>query len=166
MNKKFVVCLGYLMSIVVANLSATHFGIWSTPINAFVLIGLEMATRDYLHVNLNRLWLLVIVFAGGILSYMINQDAQNIALASCVAVMLSCTVDYFIFNKVSGTWFKKSNVSNVGSSISDSIVFPVIAFGVLSPVVILLHIFMKLSGGFIWSNIINKCFIKDKTDCF
>ena len=39
----------YLAAIVLANLSVAHFGPASTPYNAFLFIGLNLATRDRLH---------------------------------------------------------------------------------------------------------------------
>ncbi|MCZ2895188.1 hypothetical protein MTR01_14260 [Burkholderia thailandensis] len=41
----------YIAAVVAANLSVAHFGPASTPINAFLLIGLDLAIRDRLHLN-------------------------------------------------------------------------------------------------------------------
>lgn len=41
--------LVYLIAIVAANLSVAYFGPQATIVNAFLLIGLDLSTRDKLH---------------------------------------------------------------------------------------------------------------------
>lgn len=154
--KTYLIALVYILSVVFANLSASHFGIWVTPINAFFLIGLEITVRDLLHERITHLKLIGIVLVAGVLSYLINIDAQNIAIASFIAVTVSCLLDYFVFKKVKGSWLKKSNSSNVVSSMSDSLIFPTVAFGSFNVGVVLLQFFLKLLGGFLWSLLINR----------
>ena len=154
--KKLIIIAVYILSVVLANLSASHFGIWVTPINAFLLIGLEITVRDLLHERLNHLQLISVVLVAGVTSYVLNADTQNIALASFLAVVVSCFVDYFVFKYTKGSWLKKSNTSNVFSSATDSLIFPTVAFGSFNLGVVLLQFVLKLSGGFIWSLLINK----------
>ena len=154
--KKLIIIAVYILSVVLANLSASHFGIWVTPINAFLLIGLEITVRDLLHERLNHLQLIGVVLVAGVASYVLNADTQNIALASFLAVIVSCFVDYFVFKRTKGSWLKKSNTSNVFSSATDSLIFPTVAFGSFNLGVVLLQFILKLSGGFLWSLLINK----------
>lgn len=154
--KTGIVVLVYILSVVLANLSASYFGIWVTPINAFFLIGLEITVRDLIHARITHLKLVGIVLVAGVLSYLINIDAQNIAIASFIAVTVSCLLDYFVFKRVKGSWLKKSNSSNVVSSASDSLIFPTVAFGSFNAGVVLLQFSLKLFGGFLWSLLINK----------
>jgi len=42
----------YASAMVLANLSVAAFGPSISPINAFILIGLDLALRDWLHVRL------------------------------------------------------------------------------------------------------------------
>ena len=154
--KTYLIVFVYILSVVLANLSASHFGIWVTPINAFFLIGLEITVRDLLHERITHLKLLGIVLVAGTTSYLINVDTQNIAIASFIAVTVSCLLDYFVFKKVKGSWLKKSNSSNVVSSLSDSLIFPAVAFGSFNTGVVLMQFILKLFGGFIWSLIISK----------
>ena len=154
--KKLIIIAVYISSVVLANLSASHFGIWVTPINAFLLIGLEITVRDLLHERLNHLQLIGVVLVAGVASYVLNADTQNIALASFLAVVASCFVDYFVFKRTTGSWLKKSNTSNVFSSATDSLIFPTVAFGSFNLGVVLLQFILKLSGGFLWSLLINK----------
>ena len=152
----------WLLAIVGANLSATHFGIWATPVNAFLLIGLEITLRDYLHTKLKHSQLVLMVVIGGVLSFVINKDAMNIAIGSSLAVTISCFVDYYLFSKSKGTWFSRSNKSNVGSAAADSIIFPTVAFGTFNIAVVLLQFLLKVFGGFIWSYLISRFVLKHK----
>lgn len=154
--KKLLIIGVYILSVVLANLSASHFGIWVTPINAFLLIGLEITVRDLLHERINHVQLVGVVLVAGVVSYLINIESQNIAIASFIAVVVSCLIDYFVFKRVKGSWLKKSNCSNVFSSASDSLIFPTIAFGSFNIYVVALQFILKLTGGFLWSLLINK----------
>lgn len=154
--KKFLIICVYIMSVVLANLSASYFGIWVTPLNAFLLIGLEITVRDLLHEKVSHSQLIFIVLVAGVFSYLINMGSQNIAIASFIAVTVSCLVDYFVFSKVKGSWLKKSNYSNVVSSATDSMIFPTVAFGSFNIAVVSAQFVLKLFGGFLWSLLINK----------
>lgn len=144
----------YVAAICAANLSAAHFGVWITPFNAFFLIGLELVLRDLLHHKLTKLQMILVVLVAGVLSFLINIDAKNIAIASFIAVIVSCFVDYVVYSKTTGSWVKRSNTSNVASGLTDSLIFPVVAFGVFIPEVFALQWAAKFFGGFLWSLII------------
>jgi uncharacterized PurR-regulated membrane protein YhhQ (DUF165 family) len=87
---------------------------------------------------------------------LLNPAAAQIAIASSVAFTLAALVDWAIFAKVTGTWFKRSNVSNVAGAAVDSVAFPTIAFGVLMPEIVLAQFASKIVGGFIWSFLLRK----------
>lgn len=149
----------YIAAICAANLSASHFGVWVTPFNAFFLIGLELVLRDLLHHKLTKLQMILVVLVAGVLSFLINIDAKNIAIASFVAVTISCFVDYIVYRKSSGSWVKRSNTSNVASGFTDSLIFPVVAFGVFIPEIFALQWAAKVFGGATWSYLLRglKC---------
>ena len=159
---KYLGIFVWLLAIVAANLSAANFGIWATPINAFLLVGLEITLRDYLHTKLTHIQLVFMVVVGGVLSFIINKDALNIALGSSLAVTISCYVDYYIFSKSKGTWLSKSNKSNIGSAAVDSVVFPTVAFGVFNISVVLSQFAVKVFGDFIWGYLINRFVVSRK----
>jgi queuosine precursor transporter len=46
-----IAILIYAAAMTLANLSIATWGPWVSPINAFVLIGLDLALRDWLHVQ-------------------------------------------------------------------------------------------------------------------
>ena len=146
----------YVTVIVAANLSTTYFGLWVTPLNAFFLIGAEIVLRDVMHESLSKIKLLCIVIFAGFISFVINSESKNIAIASFLAIVVSCLVDYYVYSKTKGKWIKRSNNSNFFSGFTDSLIFPLVAFGVFNPYVFILQWMAKFIGGFIWALILNK----------
>ena len=151
----------YIAALVVANLLVAWLGPWFSPINAFVLIGLDLSLRDKLHEQWenDRLWLkmggLIAVASG--LSYLLNPAAGAIALASFVAFALAMTADtiaYHFLRKKS--WMIRSNGSNVAGAAVDSIAFPTIAFGGFMLEIVVLQFLAKLMGGGVWSYLLKK----------
>jgi uncharacterized PurR-regulated membrane protein YhhQ (DUF165 family) len=61
-----------------------------------------------------------------------------------------------VFTKITGSWLKRANASNVAGAAVDSIAFPTIAFGVLLPHIIALQFAAKIAGGAVWAVLINK----------
>jgi len=158
--KQIILITIYLVAIVAANLLTATFGPKMSIINAFVFIGLDLTTRDYLHeVWRKGLWrkMAALIFSGSLLSWLINNDAGMIAVASFSAFAAAGIVDTVIYQ-----WLKKRpfmvrvNGSNVFSSIADSLVFPTIAFGGFMPFVTLGQIAAKIVGGFMWSFILRR----------
>lgn len=159
MNSTLVPSL-YVLVIVLANLSTTYFGLWITPLNAFFLIGAELVLRDVMHESLSKTKMLSIVVVAGIVSFLINAESKNIAIASFTAIVISCFVDYYVYSKTKGPWIKKSNTSNFFSGFTDSLVFPLIAFGVFNPYIFVLQWLAKFAGGFIWALLLNNLMSK------
>lgn len=146
----------YAVAMTVANLTVAAFGPWVSPINAFFLIGLDLALRDWLHVRL-RTWQMGALIAGtGVLTYVLNPAAGMIAIASAAAFTAAALVDWTVFSRVTGSWFKRANVSNVAGAAVDSLVFPTIAFGALLPHIVLLQFVAKVAGGAAWAWLINR----------
>ena len=159
-NPRYLIAI-YLIAIVTANLAVSKFGPSVSIITAFLFIGLNITTRDYLHDTweagaLKRNMFLLIA-AGSVLSLFFN--AGRIALASFMAFAISETVDAITYqilkNKNKPRWMT-INGSNTLSAIVDSFVFPTLAFGVFLPLIILGQIAAKIGGGFIWFIIIRK----------
>jgi uncharacterized PurR-regulated membrane protein YhhQ (DUF165 family) len=155
---------GYLVAIIAANLLVARFGPAIAILNAFLFIGLDLTTRDYLHEAWKgkRLWLKmgVLIATGSLLSWFLNRDAGQIALASFVAFAgagMADTLIYWLLGDRSRTI--KINGSNVVSSAVDSILFLTIAFGFpLLWGIMLGQITAKIIGGFIWSLILRRIF--------
>ena len=151
----------YVASLVAANLLVAAFGVWFSPISAFVLIGLDLSLRDKLH----DLWEgdnLAIKMGGliataSIVSYAINPTTGMIAFASLAAFSLSMVADSLVYQYLKHKeWMIRANGSNVAGSIVDSVVFPTIAFGGLMPEIVALQFVAKVGGGFIWSKFLNR----------
>lgn len=155
----------YLFAIVIANLVVLWFGPSSTIINAFLLIGLDLSLRDKLHDSwLGRnlpLKMGALIVSGAVITYILNADAGMIAVASVSAFSAAALVDTVIYSLLHNkSYLIRSNYSNIGGAVFDSVLFPTIAFGIFMPWIILGQLFAKIAGGFLWSVLLNR--YKDK----
>lgn len=129
MSVRILAATLYLTLIVATNISFSQIG----PVPAtFVLVGLTLAARDFVHETSGR-WVslgLVVVGAGasGLLA------SPDVALASLVAFLLAETLDLLIYERVKARYGLAAGVgaSGVVGSIIDSTVFLLIAFGSLA----------------------------------
>jgi len=149
------------VAIVLANLTVAWLGPRVTIINAFLFIGLDLTARDGLHDAWKgkRLWrnMFLLIFAGSLLSWMLNKDAGQIAIASFVAFACAGLVDALVYHWLGGypRWLR-INGSNVPSAAVDSVVFPTLAFGGFMPLITLGQFAAKVLGGFVWSVILSR----------
>lgn len=150
----------YLLAIIAANLLVVKFGPSIAVINAFIFIGLDLTSRDYLHEQWRgkHLWwkMLSLIATGSLLSWFLNREAGQIALASFVAFAGAGVVDtvvYWLLGERSR--LLRINGSNVVSAAVDSFIFPVLAFG-WPPLwgIVLGQFVAKTLGGAIWSAVI------------
>lgn len=146
----------YAIAMTLANLSIATFGVWVSPINAFLFIGLDLALRDWLQMQLKSWQMAVLIAVSGGLTYALNQDAGMIAIASAVSFTVAALVDWAVFSKITGSWFKRANMSNVAGAAVDSIAFPTIAFGVFMPEIVVLQFLAKIAGGAVWTYLLGK----------
>lgn len=146
----------YAAAMTLANISVATWGPWVSPINAFVLIGLDLALRDWLHVRLKSWQMGALIASTGFLTYALNPAAVMIAIASAISFSASALVDWAIFTRLRGSWLFRANGSNVAGAAVDSIVFPTLAFGVLMPQIVVLQFVAKVVGAAIWSLLIHK----------
>ena len=145
----------YLSAIVAANLLVVWFGPAISILNAFLFIGLDITTRDYLHEIWRKnlyLKMLALIASGSVISYLLNYNAGPIALASFVSFLVAGLVDFAVYQILRDKSRKlKVNGSNVLSSAVDSITFPLIAFGWPPMLGIMAGQFVaKVAGGFVW----------------
>jgi queuosine precursor transporter len=150
----------YFAAIVMANLSIAHFGPWVSPINSFLLIGLDLSLRDHLHDRWQGagLWprMLGLIVGAGIVSYLLNPAAGQIAIASAVAFTAAGLVNAAVYHRLLRLPFlARANASNVPAAAADSLIFPTLAFGVLMPEIVALQFLAKVGGGAVWSVMIN-----------
>jgi uncharacterized PurR-regulated membrane protein YhhQ (DUF165 family) len=146
----------YAAAIIAANLLVAQFGPSITPVNAFFLIGLDLALRNYLALKMNRYQMAAMILGTGALSYAINPATGMIAIASGVAFTAAALADWATFNTVTGNWIKRNFAGNSVGALIDSVVFPTIAFGALMPVIVVAQFAAKVAGGAAWGFLINK----------
>jgi hypothetical protein len=146
----------FLIAIVLANLSVAYFGPVSTPFNAFILIGLDLSLRDHIHEKWHGknlgLKMFGLICTGALITYLLNKNAGMICVGSVVAFTGALIVDTLLYQKFfNRSKFQKMNLSNIGSAVTDSVLFPTIAFGAFMPEIILLQILAKIGGGGLWA---------------
>ena len=151
-----IAILIYAAAMTLANLSIAQWGPWVSPINAFILIGLDLALRDWLHTRL-RMWQMgALIATTGALTFALNPAAGHIAVASAVAFTAAALVDWSVFIRLPGSWLQRANGSNVAGAVVDSLIFPTLAFGVLMPHIVALQFIAKVAGGAIWAWLLNR----------
>jgi uncharacterized PurR-regulated membrane protein YhhQ (DUF165 family) len=148
--------LVYATAMILANLSVATFGPSVTPINAFVLIGLDLTMRDWLHVRIKPWQMAALIALTGLLTYALNPAAGKIAVASACAFSAAALVDWATFTRLRGSWMYRANGSNVAGAAVDSLIFPTLAFGALMPQIVLAQFLAKIVGGAIWTWIFNR----------
>lgn len=151
----------YLLAIVLANLTIARFGPAAAYVVAFVFIGLDLTARDKLHEawhGRGLAWKMgALIAAGSLLSWLINRDAGQIAVASFAAFAAAAVVDTVAYQLLHGRgYLVKVNGSNLFGAAVDSLVFPTIAFGGLMPWVTLGQFVAKVAGGFVWSLVLRR----------
>ena len=147
----------YLGAIVLANLLITWLGPSAAIWVAFLFIGLDLTARDHLHEawhGRGLLWkMTLLIGTGSLLSWVLNRNAGQIAIASFVAFACAGTADALIYHLLGDkAKLLKINGSNIVSAAVDSAVFPALAFGFpLLWAVMLGQFAAKVAGGFLWS---------------
>jgi uncharacterized PurR-regulated membrane protein YhhQ (DUF165 family) len=152
-----IAILIYAVSMTLANLTVAAFGPVVTPVNGFVMIGLDLTLRDWLHVRLRPWQLGILIVVAGILTYALDHSTRNIAMANTTAFTLAALVDWAVFSSIrSDSWRFRANTSNVAGSAVDSLVFPTLAFGAFLPQVVLLQFLAKTGGGAFWTWLLSR----------
>lgn len=148
--------IAYAVAMIAANLLVATFGPSVTAINAFLLIGLDLTLRDWLHFRLKTWQMGGLIIGTGLITYGLNPASGMIAVASAMSFLSASIVDWAIFVKTTGSWIKRANVSNTAGAAVDSLLFPTIAFGALMPEIVALQFVAKVSGGAVWSYVLEK----------
>jgi len=142
----------YAAAMTLANLSVAAFGPAISPVNAFVLIGLDLALRDWLHVRLKAWQMLALIVSAGTLTYLLNPAAGAIAVSSSAAFTAAALADWLVFSRMRGSWLRRANASNVAGAAVDSLVFPLAAGFPL--VYVPLQFVAKVLGGAVWTAVL------------
>lgn len=150
----------YLGAIVLANLIVQNVGAWTLPINAFLLIGLDLSLRDYLHdiwMESLALKMGLLILSGAVITWLIQPEAGWVAIASVSAftgAAIADTAMYHCLREWEYLW--RANGSNIIGAFVDSTLFPTIAFGMIMPWTILGQFVAKVFGGAFWAWIIDR----------
>lgn len=168
----FFVSFIYTAAMVGANLSVAAFGPWVSPINSFVLIGLDLTLRDRLHDSLSgrpRFWLKMgaIIVGSALISYALNPASGRIAIASFIAFAIAGAADAIAYAALRKTtrgqdYLFRVNGSNVAGAAVDSLIFPTIAFGAFMPAIVALQFAAKVGGGYIWALALRRLVIETR----
>jgi queuosine precursor transporter len=143
----------YILVLVGANLLVAHFGPMITPLLGFMLIGFDLSLRDWLHLRISAWQMAGLIGVAGLLTYALNPAAGMIAVASSVAFTTAAVADWATFSRLTGSWMRRANGSNVVGAAVDSLLFPAIAFG-LSPAIVPIiagQFAAKTLGGAMWA---------------
>lgn len=154
----------YLIALILSNFIVLWFGRYGLIFTALFLIPFDFVMRCIFHENwkgwklIKRLLPLIVV--SSIITLLINYETKNIAIASSVGFISSqiCAgIFYQLF--ISKPYYLKVNGSDLIGIIADSILFQLIAFSSITPLVTISQILLKFIGGIFWYWII---FIKFK----
>lgn len=141
----------YTVAIVAANLLVLQFGPVVAPINAFFLIGLDLALRNWLNLRMRPVYMGALILGTGLVTYLLNAAAQHIAIASAVAFTCAALADWLTFRSVSGGWMRRNLAGNTAGAAVDSLIFPTMAFGSLMPAIVVMQFVAKVAGGAMWA---------------
>ena len=163
MNRTVISVAIYLGAIVLANFMILWFGPAVSIVNAFLLIGLDLSLRDHLHEvwgGKGLVWKMgLLILAGSGITVLLNLEAMQIAVASATAFGVAAAGDALVYHQLRDRIFLfRSNGSNIAGSALDSMIFPLMAFGLFPGVhwIILGQFVAKIVGGGIWSWILWK----------
>jgi uncharacterized PurR-regulated membrane protein YhhQ (DUF165 family) len=148
----------YLGAIVIANVAVATWGARALPFTAFLLIPFDLCARDVLHERWAARSLVLrmggLVAAGSVLTMALSPGSGRVALASVAAFGTAAIVDTGVYQLAHGLKrFWKMNLSNLCSSMVDSILFPVIAFGSTTLALSATQSAAKFFGGVLWSSL-------------
>lgn len=145
----------YLSAFTLANFIVLWFGKEGLIFTALFLIPFDFVMRCMFHEQWKGAELVLklgaLVAVSSLITYLINQDAQLIALASVGGfVTAQVMAGLFYQRAIKKSYFVKVNGSDAIGIVFDSVVFQVIAFGYITPEITLSQTVLKIIGGFFW----------------
>lgn len=154
----------YLLVFTLANFIVLWFGENGLILTALLLIPFDFVMRCMFHERWSGIELILklgaLVVGSSLITYLINEDSKNIAFGS-VAGFVSAQIAAGVFYQlvIKKSFLIKVNGSDSIAIVFDSIVFQLVAFGVIVPNITFSQIALKLIGGLFWYWII---FVKYK----
>lgn len=149
-----IAILCYVFAMTAANLLVAKYGPGVTPVLGFVLVGLDLALRNWLQVRM-RVWQMALLIAfTSVVTYVLNPAADQIAIASALAFATAASAEWATFSVLNGTWTRRSLIAGVVGAAVDSLVFPTVAFGMLLPLIVAGQFAAKTAGGAFWTYVL------------
>jgi hypothetical protein len=146
----------YLLALTAANLLIAELGKPAILFNAFFLIGLDLALRDWLHHRMGRLGMLGLIVSAGVLTWALNPAASHIAQASAISFALAAVADWAVYSAIPRAGIARSNASNVAGAAVDSAVFPLLVYGSADPLLAGPMFAAKVLGGAAWTFLLHR----------
>ncbi len=148
----------YLAAACGANVAVTLFGYAALPYTATLLIPFDLTARDALHDRWRGNWLAVrmaaLVCTGSLLAWLCCNGSPAVCVASAVSFCVAGATDAAVYASLaSSPRHVRMNASNLASSITDSIAFPLVAFGTVSASLAATQVALKFAGGVAWVSV-------------
>jgi hypothetical protein len=129
-------------------------------ITGFFLIPFDLVARDALHERWKRgrfLKMASLILGGSLLAWITNPATIDISRASAFSFLLAGSIDWSAYSLFKNhSRMIRMNVSNLASSIADSIFFQIIAFGTFSLALSASQSMIKIVGAFLWTLLLVK----------
>lgn len=156
---KLLMAIPYLCVVTAANLLVNHYGPSWSPYIAFFLVAAALIFRDQFADLVGPRRILaqaVLIGAGAGLTFLLNQNAVQIAKASVIAFAASESVEgtlYYMMRK--RPWMERAPLSACAGAAVDSVLFISIAFGFSLPIAFAQWT-AKCWGGWLWARVIKR----------
>lgn len=160
-NKEFIGwSSAYVAIFTIVNLIVYYCGAWVIPITTSVCVAANMMLRDRVFCGKGLKFSAAIAAAAGLCTFAINHGALTVAIASFTAVVVGAFVAGWAFkllkNKVAIE--KARPIANTCSAVTDSLIYPTIAFMTFLPLVSVEMFASKFLSVLFYTFIINKFF--------
>ena len=150
----------YVTIFTIVNLIVYYCGAWVIPITTSVCVAANMMLRDRVFCGKGLKFSAAIAAAAGLCTFAINHGALTVAIASFTAVVVGAFVAGGAFkllkNKVAIE--KARPIANTCSAVTDSLIYPTIAFMTFLPLVSVEMFASKFLSVLFYTFIINKFF--------
>lgn len=148
--------LAYVGAIALANWLVTKYGHAALPFTAFAIIPFDMTARNVLHELWRGNWLVpkmgLLILFGAVISFVLGGSSLAVSVASFLAFATSGAVDSLVYQLLFNRKpLVKMNASNGAAALTDSVIFPLVAFGELALPIMIAQAGMKFVGGGVWS---------------
>jgi uncharacterized PurR-regulated membrane protein YhhQ (DUF165 family) len=153
--KTIIKIIIYLSAFVFANFIVLWFGKYGLIFTALFLIPFDFVMRCLFHEQWKGIELITklgsVVLIASLLTYIINIEAKNIAIASSIG-FISAQIVAGIFYQltIKKSYFIKVNGSDFFGIIADSIIFQIIAFSSINYDITISQTILKIIGGLFW----------------